>query len=140
MTDAERTERHKHWRLQYEADVLESKNSIDKLLQEDMLDDDGYPTDAALKIVEIWHWNDSSGWFAFIKSIWHLASWGWSEDEFDHDWDKGEKVYRYNISTAGWSGNECIIRVMESNTMMWSTTWVQSRRGGHYVFEDKEYK
>jgi hypothetical protein len=85
--------------------------------------------------VRIWHWSDSKGWFDFIKSIWHFASWGWSEGEADHDWRKDEKVYQYHISTAGWSGNESIIREMEQNSMMWHLTWVQSRRGGHYIFE-----
>lgn len=140
MNDTEHAKRHKLLQIQYAADVLESKRVIDTLLQEDMLDDTGYPTDAALKIVELWHWNDSSGWFKFIKSIWHLASWGWVEGEYDHDWDVNEKIYRYTISTAGWSGNESIVGAMESNNMMWYTTWVQSRRGGHYIFEDREYK
>ena len=106
----------------------------------DFLDDDGYPTDDALEAVRIWHWNDQKGWFEFIKSIWHLASWGWHEGEEDHEWDKGKKVYRYNISTAGWSGNESIIRAMEECDMMWGLTWVQSRRGGHYIFELYQFK
>lgn len=140
MTDkTDREERLALWKIQYEAEVAGAKLAVTALLQEDMLDDDGYPTEAALKVVELWHWNDSVGWFEFIKSIWHLASWGWSEGEVDHDWDKGEKVYRYTISTAGWSGNESIIRAMESNNMFWHTTWVQSRRGGHYIFEDTDY-
>jgi hypothetical protein len=44
-------------------------------------------------------------------------------------------VQRFDISTAGWSGNESLIRAMEKNSFMWATTWVQSRRGGHYIFE-----
>ena len=58
-----------------------AQKRIDYLMYEDLLDEDGYPTEAALEIVRIWHWSDSPGWFEFIKSIWHLAPWGWSEKE-----------------------------------------------------------
>ena len=122
-----------------EEDKIIAKANIAQLMQEELIDEDGYPTEAALTIVRIWHWSDSKGWFEFIKSIWHLASWGWSEGEADHDYRKDEKVYRYNISTAGWSGNEAIIREMEQNSMMWHLNWVQSRRGGHYIFELKDF-
>lgn len=121
-----------------ERDIAESKTKIATLLEEELLDDDGYPTDAALEIIQLWHWSDVKGWFEFIQNIWHLRSWGWSEGEEDHEWDKGEKVYRYNISTAGWSGNESIIHAMKENGMLWHITWVQSRRGGHYIFEGRE--
>lgn len=120
-------------------DIADSKALIAKLMELYLLDDDGYPTSAALDIVEAWHWSDAKGWFDFIKSIWHLASWGWHEGEADHEYRKDKKVYRYNISTAGWSGNESIIRSMEKNDSMWHLNWVSSRRGGHYVFELKEF-
>ena len=96
------------------------------------LDEDGYPTEEALDKIEKWHYNDPRGWFKFIENIWHLTSWGWS---------KGYNIdgnYLYNISTAGWSGNEDIIRAMQKNKILWSDTWVQSRRGGHYIFEVKD--
>lgn len=123
---------------QLERDKAEAKALIEKLLREDMIDEDGYPTVAALDIVETWHWSDPKGWFEFIKSIWHLASWGWREGEAINE-VSGKKAYCYYISTAGWSGNESIISAMQRNTMLWSTTWVQSRRGGHYIFELKEF-
>lgn len=123
-----------------EEDKAFAKERIDDLMNEDLLDEDGYPTEAALEIVRIWHWSDSRGWFEFIKSIWYMASWGWSEREADHEYRKDEKVYVYNISTAGWSGNESIIHEMQKCDMMWHLNWVQSRRGGHYIFELKEFK
>lgn len=123
-------------RIEYEQKRAAEKLIVDTLLaEEEMLDEDGYPTIAAERIVELWPWEDKKGWFAFIESIWHLRSWGWHEAEEPHDWDKERKVYRYNISTAGWSGNEGLIQAMEKNNWMWHTTWVQSRRGGHYIFE-----
>lgn len=101
----------------------------------DMQDEDGYPTAQALDCIERWPWKYEKQWFEFIHDLWHLKSFGWSEGEAPHDWDKDKIVYRYEISTAGWSGNESIIRAMEKNDAMWSMVWVQSRRGGHYVFE-----
>lgn len=105
---------------------------------EDLLDDDGYPTDYALYLIEIWPWEDTKGWFEFIKSIWWKADWGWDEGEEDSEHYNDKKVYRYHISTGGWSGNEDLIRAMEKNDFMWYIHWVQSRRGGHYIFEDRD--
>lgn len=108
------------------------------LLGEEPLDEDGYPTDAALRLIEIWWHDDVDGWFEYIRKIWHLASWGWHSEIVPHTFREDEKVTRYNISTAGWSGNESIIYAMEKNWMLWNKTWVQSRRGGHYIFEVEE--
>lgn len=127
--------------------MLEAEENSNRLKQEwqdllaldlDLLDDDGYPTDHALDIIERWHWSDSKGWFEFIKSIWWAADWGWKECDAIDD-VSGKKSYCYYISTGGWSGNESIIRAMEKNWLLWNTQWVQSRRGGHYIFELKEY-
>lgn len=96
----------------------------------DYLDEDGYPTDVALGRIETWPYNDPKGWFNFINDIWYLRSWGWTEGYTDGR-------YQYHISTAGWSGNESIIRAMQQNDILWSDAWVQSRRGGHYIFELK---
>ena len=96
------------------------------------LDEDGYPTEDALDKIEKWQYNDPKGWFKFIENIWHLRSWGWSEGYNENG------MYQYNISTAGWSGNEDIIRAMQKNKILWSVAWVQSRRGGHYIFEVKD--
>ena len=68
-----------------------------------------------------------------------MPDWGWTEeDAIDEVFDK--KVRRYKISTGGWSGNESIIHSMQKADFMWNLNWVQSRRGGHYIFELKEYK
>ena len=107
--------------------------------EENFLDEDGYPTDNALELIAKWPSSDAKGWFEFIENIWHLKSWGWKEKDEPHDWKENTMVHRYHISTAGWSGNESIIRAMQSNEMMWHLNWVQSRRGGHYIFELREF-
>ena len=112
------------------------RNVVNTLLATSkMLDEDGYPTNEALTIVELWPFEDEKGWFLFIEKLWYMKSFGWTEGEAPHDWNKDKIVYRYDLSTAGWSGNESIIRAMEENDALWHMTWVQSRRGGHYIFE-----
>jgi hypothetical protein len=108
----------------------------------DYLDDDGYPTEDALKAIELWDWGTnggSKGWFDFIASIWHFKDFGWWEGECEHK--NGEKYYGYAISTGGWSGNESIIYAMQRNKhSLWHLSWVSSHRGGHYEFELQEIK
>lgn len=117
-------------------ELEENKLRVQHLLQtSELLDEDGYPSEAAVEIVEKWPWENQKGWFDFINSIWHLKSWGWSEQEEPHEWKKETMVHRYHISTAGWSGNETIIDAMKRNFVLWQCSWVQSRRGGHYIFE-----
>lgn len=127
--------------------MTENKQAIFDLIEHnEMLDDEGYPTDAALDVIRLWHWNDMAGWFKFIEGLWWYSSRLWREDDVPHEFRdfKGYEdkiVHRYYISTGGWSGNESIIRAMQKNeNMLWTLTWVQSRRGGHYIFELKEFK
>ena len=101
----------------------------------DDLDEDGYPTELACERITAWHWSDPEGWLKFIENLWHLRSWGWSDAVEPHEWRANQQVHRYHVSTAGWSGNESLIRAMQENTMLWHSVWVQSRRGGHYIFE-----
>lgn len=133
------------WARQLEVDKAAWDELKSRLMGEDHLDDDGYPTDAALELIEEWHWTDCKGLIEFIKGLWHLASWGWTEvnanelDKDDDDYDeKGGKLLF--ISTAGWSGNESIIRAFQTNSMAWGLCWIQSRRGGHYIFTPHEFK
>jgi hypothetical protein len=98
----------------------------------ELLDEDGYPTEEALEIIKRWGYWDAKGWFDFIGSLWYMADWGWHEGE-------QEGKYIYEISTAGWSGNESLIRSMQEAYFIWSFNWVQSRRGGHYIFELHNY-
>ena len=101
------------------------------------LDEDGYPTEKALSRIESWDYNDPKGWFEFIEELWHLKDFCWEEKDVPHQWKENTIVHHYYISTGGWSGNEDIIRAMKFNEVLWIMNWVQSRRGGHYIFEVK---
>lgn len=125
-----------------DAGILDEKGKLTPQYHDDWLDEDGYPTEAALNVITHWPWN-TSGWFEFIKEIWWMPDWGWREDDVirddvtDSEFDKPR--HRYYISTGGWSGNESIIRAMTDNWFLWDWHWVQSRRGGHYIFESRDY-
>lgn len=118
--------------------LSEAQEKVDQFLITDnmqcpLLDDDGYPTDAALQIIKLWTWRDKKGWFDFIKSIWWHQDWGWGETKLECSL-YGE-IIQYEISTGGWSGNESVIQAMQENkNSLWSFTWYSSRRGGHYTF------
>jgi len=122
-------------------DIAESKAIIEELGRDnDMLDEDGYPTEACLEIVRKWHWNDPKGWFEFVKENWLYSNMMWKEIDEPHAFKGDTIVHRHDVSTAGWSGNESLIQAMQENGMMWHLNWVQSRRGGHYIFEEYHVK
>lgn len=97
-----------------------------------MPDKDGYPTEEELARITSWPVDNQLGWFAFIKSCWWAADWGWSEDD---ECDEGKDRRAFFISTGGWSGNESIIEAMQGNRILWSMTWRSHRRGGHWEFD-----
>ena len=105
-------------------------------MMSEYLDEDGYPTEEALAKIASWNYEDPKGWFAFVKEIWYLRSWGWTETDELNSFKR--PVRMYHISTAGWSGNESIISAMRDNAMMWDYHWLSSKRGGHYKFDVEE--
>ena len=121
-----------------EAKLTAAEEMVDRMLSmnDEFVDEDGYPTEIALDIIKNWTFRMSSkALFEFIHSIWWMPDWGWKECEVI-DEVTNERSYAYYISTGGWSGNESIIQVMQENKwMLWSLTWQQSRRGGHYIFQ-----
>ena len=95
-----------------------------------------YPTDEDLGLISNWSIKDITGWFDYVQSVWALTKWK-IEDATDDITER--PVTRYTISTGGWSGNEELIGAMQRNWLMWNVTWVQSNRGGHYIFQDPLY-
>jgi hypothetical protein len=91
------------------------------------MDEEGYPTGEQLDQIATWPAEDFKGWMRFVSGLWMYPEWGWKERDGI-----------YQISTAGWSGNESLISAMETNFILWSLHWYSHRRGGHYVFVSRE--
>ena len=83
-----------------------------------------YPTEEQLLKIQEYPGYDWELLMVHVEVLWEYADWGWHR-----------KGRTYRISTGGWSGNEDIIQALQANVMFWSLCWVQSRRGGHYIFE-----
>lgn len=95
-------------------------------------DDDGYPTEDSLDQIRAYS-GSLLAFFREIKNLW----WG-GNDGISETIGKdalGGRIIRVRLHTWGWSGNESIIEAMESNLMMQMIAWVESRRGGHYIYE-----
>ena len=95
-----------------------------------------YPAEEDLKRIEQWPYGDLLGLMEFVKSLWWMPDWGWRQQEKYDPTD--QPCTAFTISTGGWSGNESLIEAMRANHIFWSLCWVQSRRGGHFLFEVKE--
>ena len=91
-----------------------------------MPDEDGYPTEEELAAITAWEASkDIAGWLALCRAAWHYPE-GWPE----------AKDGVHTIATGGWSGNEEILNAMRKNLVMWAMSWVESTRGGRYVFAE----
>ena len=89
--------------------------------------EDGYPTDATLDRVRAWT-GTYGDLFALVREIWRYRDAGfWHED-------KHELETVFQISTAGWSGNESLIAALRANRGFWAFTWHSEQRGGHFIF------
>lgn len=89
---------------------------------------DGPPTDQDLDRISRWDFPRAYGepsastfhfgfvaLMRFVRGLWHFAD--------------------LSISTGGWICNESVIEALWQNKFFWSNCWVQSRRGGYYIFE-----
>jgi hypothetical protein len=99
------------------------------------VDADGYPTGEALDFIQHWPFDAGyDGLLDFVHQLWAYADCGYWAEEDGGDGMPSRPVRIYRVSTAGWSGNEDIVRALTRNRMFWSFCWVESRRGGHFLF------
>jgi hypothetical protein len=102
-------------------------------MDEDYYNNEGYPTEEELQLIEKWDYKDVFGLFEYLKGKWAYSDWGykekWGKDKY------GKPVLKVELHTAGWSGNESLIESLLKNrtiTMFWYSQW---NRGGHYYFD-----
>lgn len=107
-------------------------DTIDQLLpRSDLeigeLDVDGYPTAETLDAIMGWQGFDFHALMRFVRPIWRYANAGF--------WRQTNE--RYELATAGWSGNEDLIHAIRqaANGALWLMWWKESHRGGLFVFE-----
>lgn len=96
-----------------------------------MPDSAGYLTETELKPIDEFEGTPLE-FIDYVQSVWRYDAYSVDVTE-----ELGTRVRRWNISTAGWSGNEEIISRMQT-TMFWFLWWHMSRRGGHYEFRIPE--
>lgn len=89
------------------------------------MDEDGYPTEEELSTIRNWSADDFTGLMEYIRERWAFGNMGYFVED-----SKGV----YYLSTAGWSGNESLIKALQENTLIETMHWYAHRRGGHYVY------
>lgn len=98
-----------------------------------LLDKDMNPSaDSLIYIEEYPVDKDLKSLFDFMKLLWSADDL-WVEEEVEDFLGHTMKVYY--ISTGGQLSNELILRSFSRNIPVFFRAWVQSRRGGHYIFE-----
>lgn len=103
-------------------------NQDEFMNQDELLDDDGYPTDTALEWITSFPVRDDGDdvkLLEFCKKLWHFPEYAYRDGRW------------FYLNTCGWSGNEKIIFSLQRNWLFWACHWYSSRRGGHHVFEVK---
>jgi hypothetical protein len=98
------------------------------------MDSAGYPDRHELDKISEWASDDN--WHMLMDYI--LELWKYARDGYFESRSGSEGFIMYEISTAGWSGNEDIISAMSDNILFWSMNWFSSMRGGHYKFKIKK--
>lgn len=91
--------------------------------KEPSFDADGYPTDATLRTIRRWPWQDLRGLFAYVAAAWRYP---------DYVRHRGR---RWRFATGGWSGNESLMAALMENRMARALAWQSSHRGGKTVWE-----
>jgi len=87
------------------------------------MDDNGYPEEDELAVIREWDAMDLRGLMKYVETLWTYRG--------EYFKQVGDVWY---ISTGGWSGNEDIVGAMQDNYIWWALNWLQTRRGGHYIF------
>lgn len=112
-------------------------------MTEPTFDQDGYPTEKTLEVLEHWPFEDVEGALRFAQKAWYYPEAVTNylrpaELELVTRNEMGEHFMRF--ATGGWSGNESVIAALKANTMVWAMTWCLTARGGLYIFQLNKLK
>lgn len=89
-----------------------------------------YPSELELKAIEEWDAKDLTGLVTFVEDIW--SDYGWMEV-------KGKNIKKVTLVTGGWSGNEDIVRALDTN-LAFRLSWEASFRGGKHIYKIQNLK
>ena len=103
-------------------------------IPDDLLDDEGYPTEEWLTFIREYVPSDElpieTFVLQYVKESWWMPSWGFIAKR------KRKGKQSIELHTGGWSGNEDIINAIMSNRILqFIMGYKMWRRGGHYYFE-----
>jgi len=107
-------------------------------MDDPLLADDGYPSDAELDRIKNWpiresnFYEDLAAIMAYVHDRWKYDAWE-EQDLIDVDY-KGQREHAYVFSMYGWSGNESLIGALEENEIFRIIAPYSWRRGGHYEY------
>ncbi len=102
------------------------------------MDNEGYPEDDELELIEKWDWKDMFGLVDYVRDMWAYPDYlkeSWHKDSY------GTYCLYLELHTGGWSGNESIIRALHRNLMFTNVCYVKWETGGHhyYVIKSKAF-
>jgi hypothetical protein len=97
------------------------------------MDPDHHPEGRHLETIRSWPDTDYLGLMEYVESLWRIGEWGWKQQRNSFTGRVASRTYQ--VSTAGWRGNEDIIAALEANRPFWEQCLVSYRLGGHYEFK-----
>lgn len=109
-------------------------------MRDEILGDDGYPSEQELKTISGWIITkeaDIQALLEYVRARWTYPEYFGYQPERLADGAPPNKPF--GVSTGGWSGNESLIGALEDNLMFWACCWHRSERGGHYVFDSAPF-
>ena len=112
------------------------ENKLDYLYPFHLLDEDGYPTDEALKYIRNWGSEKINGelvYGKFFDNTDYTELLDYIKELWYYDYGYKEEDGMLELHTIGWSGNESIIAELE-NTIFWMLKFRAYSTGGHYYF------
>lgn len=95
---------------------------------DELIDDDGYPTDEALNHLRTFN-GTAEAMVAYVRSLMHNGR-SMLEDYTD---DYGRPEKRLTLITGGWSGCESVVSTL-NQTMFHMMFWESSFRGGKHTY------